>query len=590
MNLVAQTKIFWSWYFRIFNTFWGVRPGVFTTVVLFSLIEKFCNLIAMVLPLKIILLASSEGIPKYFQFFMGIEYKQHWIIGLSAAAIGFHLVGFGFSAISERLAALGGAEVVAKANEINVVYGREQKLRNYYSAFCRILSSATFVFLVLSVLVWLDDTLLLALLCSLSLQYMFSVWVLRPLPQARMSRVGRFAKNELPDYLNSLTYVNFIVCFVIVLMPFVLGYPASVFSAVVSIILLRHAINAIGGIVKDCVKLWGWKDGIDPLVLRNVQVKKNESPETVSFRQLLEKSSREEWVARILPKNVLSEASVSVEWLDPPQKGINTFQATVDTSSDCKKRSFLLQVMDVRWKHLISNEQYLLKHVPHDVLLAPARVATVMEDEFAAQFLEVEDGKRASNELWRKVEKIILLEHWSYCPSRALCSGFVLSHPLLHQRVTLSFVKKVSLAIDTEDEAKVFSLFLNTYPELIRVLQSLPLYVFNPDLQRDNVIVSGGQSPKQFVTSWGRWALEPVGVKLPAGASEILLEDMIHELRQKRPTLPEDYSIFHLSLANRVFRLESMINGQKFKAALAEMSIILENSLLRKGCGLAESA
>lgn len=590
MNLFDQTKIFWSWYFQVFSAFWRVRPGVFSAVVFFAVVERFCNLLAMVLPLKIVLLASAEGIPKYFQVFMEPGDKQLWIFGLSAAAIGFHLLGLGLSAFSDRLAAQGGAEVVATANEINVVNGREQKLKNYYSTFCRILSSATFALMALSVLVWLDDSLLIALLCSLALEYVFSAWAFRPLARGQVSKMSRFAKEELAEYLNFFTYANFIICFVVVLMPFVLGQPASVFGAVVSIILLRHAINALASIVKDSVKLWGWKDGIDPLVFRHVQVTRKELPEAVNFRQLLTKENREIWVRGMLPEGSSEGAQVSVQWLDSPQKGMNTFLVIWDSAPEYERRELLLQVVDTRWRHLVTNEQYLFMHVSREALLAPENIATVIEDGYAGQLLDVANGVRASNGLWRRAEGDILLEHWSYGPPKTLLSGYVVSHPLLHQRVTEDFIKKVSLATDTDDEVLLLRKFLGAFPRLSEILKALPLYIYNPDLHRDNVIVSGDGDEQKLVTSWGRWALEPIGVRLPSRADNNLLEGMLQQLRMKRRDLSEDFGLSHINIAFQMFRLEGLINGQKYKAALAEMAMILENSLLVEERCLVESA
>lgn len=590
MNLFSRTRIFCSWYFQVFSAFWKVKPGVFSAVVFFAVVERFCNLLAMVLPLKIVLLASADGVPTYFRPFMEPGDKQLWIFGLSAAAIGFHLLGLGLSAFSDRLATRGGAAVVAKANEINVVNGREQKLKNYYSTFCRILSSATFVFMALSVLVWLDDTLLIALLCSLALEYAFSAWAFRPLGLGQVSKLSRFAREELPEYLNFFTYANFIICFVIVLMPFVLGQPASVFGAVVSIILLRHAINALASIIKDSVKLWGWKDGIDPLVFRHVQVKRKEVPEAVSFRQLLTKDNREVWVGGMLPEEISEAAQASVEWLDSPQKGMNTFLVVCDAAPECEKRELLLQVVDARWRHLVTNEQYLFRHVSRETLLAPKNIATFVEKAYAGQLLDIANRVVASNVVWREVEAEILLEHWSYGPSKALLSGYVVSHPLLHQRITKDFIERVSLATDTNDEVILFRKFLAVFPRLSEILKALPLYIYNPDLQRDNVMVSRDDSEQKLVTSWGRWALEPIGVRLPSRADSNLLEGMLQELRARRSDLPKDFGLSHLTIAFQFFRLEGLINGQKYKAALAEMSLILENSLLVEGHSVVESA
>ncbi|BBM03890.1 hypothetical protein [Microbulbifer sp. GL-2] len=588
MGFLKQTKIFFLWYARVFGEFWRVKPRVLISIVFLAVIERFFSLIALILPLKIILLASSDGIPIYFQFFMDPSDKQLWIFGLSAASLGFHLMGLGFSAWSDRLTTSGGAEVVAKANDINFAHKVEKQFKSYYFVFCRVLSSAVFALVAFSLLAWLDYFLLAALFCAVAGEYILSAWILEGGSSGLINNISLFVSEKLSDYLNFFAFLNFIICFVVVLMPFVLGYPASVLGAIVSLILLRRAISDLSCIVKDSVKLWSWKAQIDPLVFRHVQVSKDEVRESISMNELLMKSNREVWIKDVLPKNYSHLKDVRVEWIDPPQKGMAKFSIIFGDVYLDKDEKLLLQVLDSRFHHYITNEQYLFEHVCRNALLAPESISTSIVEECAVQLLAIGVSKQVAISNWEEAEKNILLEHWVCEPPPALVEGYITSHPLLYQRLSKKIFMNVSLAIDSNEEMKIFHEFMQFHSQLMEILESLPLYIYNPDLQRNNVYVSDDGNDSYFVAGWGKWSLEPVGVRLPLGADDGFLFEMLEELKAKRIGLPQEYNLIYLKIAYQLFRIEKLIVGQRYKAVLVEMSFIIDNLKLLKRQPVAE--
>src|SRR5690606_9456503 len=87
MNLFRQTADFLSWFCRIIGRFVRVKRATTLTVVAAAVLSRVTNMLAFLLPLKIVLLAGSDGVPRYFQVIGSIDQKGPWILGLSIGAI-----------------------------------------------------------------------------------------------------------------------------------------------------------------------------------------------------------------------------------------------------------------------------------------------------------------------------------------------------------------------------------------------------------------------------------------------------------------------------------------------------------------------
>ena len=51
------------------------------------LVNQVSFILALMLPLKVIIMLGSDGVPRYFRFFMTEETRTQWMVGLAFGAV-----------------------------------------------------------------------------------------------------------------------------------------------------------------------------------------------------------------------------------------------------------------------------------------------------------------------------------------------------------------------------------------------------------------------------------------------------------------------------------------------------------------------
>ena len=577
MNLFKQTGCFISWYRHVFKSFWRIKPGVSLFLICSALIERCCNLLAFVLPLKIVLLASAEGVPHYFRGFIPPESKPAWIIALSIAAFAFFLVSIVLNVVSERLAKIGGDEVVIVANEISVANAQAVKAKNYYSTACAIISNGVFAFLGLIAVSLLDSGLFLVVTFSLMGIYLLTSWALREKDKASKSWLGEIISGDFSGYLDFWTYGVFIAGFITLLVPFLAGASPSILFAVLAIIILRHSVIAAFSAVKGSVKLWRWKEGVDPLVFRNVHLTRQSGSGHVDLREFLSNSNRELILEENFSSTMPNSTGLALFWEDSPVKTFTSLSLRPTSEAGSEDHRFLVHVFAEKWEHLLRHEQSLVRHMDRSKLWALSEVLSFNRDGFSCQVLDVSMGERlVSKKGWHEIDSLMLRQHWSCAPPKELVSGYSGSHPLMYQRFTGGFFSPLEVAINGEQEEQMFTLFLQLLPAIRKFLMRQPLYVHNPELNSQTVVrMREGKSDAYAVETWGKWALEPVGYRLPSKYTEAQLEEVVDYLVAARKDITSKFGSEDVLLVSEMAALEGLVQVQRFSAALESMKEIM---------------
>ena len=160
MNIFKDGFLLVRWLFKLLRVFLGIRPVTTIAVVVFSVMSRITNLLAFFLPLKVILLAGSDGVPRYFRFFIDASDKGDWIIWLSVAAVVSYLLTLVLDAASNRLSEVGSSDILERANELALVGKERAAAHSYYAMFSEVLADTVFSIAVV-VALWFINPLLL---------------------------------------------------------------------------------------------------------------------------------------------------------------------------------------------------------------------------------------------------------------------------------------------------------------------------------------------------------------------------------------------------------------------------------------------
>lgn len=572
MNLFQRKLGFWQWFLQVMGTFLQARPLTTTLIVGATTLARITSFLALMLPLKVILLAGSDGVPRYFRFFIEPDEKLAWIVGLALAAIGLYIATLALDALTRRLALAASGEILESANELTVIHNQEEEALSCYARFCRVCAYVLFSLAALTVLLLVNKWLFLFLVTAITLEFLFSAWAVAGTDDINPGRLKAFVTEKFASYLSVLVSINFLAGFLVILAPFVLFDGGQILFAIISVLLMRQTLGTVSGAARIAVGLEKRRHRINTLVFREFQLEHKERRHSVALRDLFPKEERRHMAMESL--NADKAASVDACWQDSTIPAVTTFSITVTDQAGAGTKHYQQQIYLPSRAYQLENEELLFEHIARRRLWAPEVVARFSKGPFECQICEYGQGKPLGNR-WKAWEATLLLHVWACKLPDVLVDAFAASRPLLHNRLTSTLLERVELAVDTADEADLLSMVQASLPTIQSRLKTMPLYVYNPDINRNNVVF-GDDAQSVLIMTWGRWKLEPLGAMLPPGISDKQLQTLLKSAREQRTDIPRELDVPDLRYVSACWNLDRLIRAGRYKAALNEMAAITE--------------
>jgi hypothetical protein len=575
MNLFKESTIFSQWFVRVMGTFFRIRPYTTFAVIIASSIGSIARILSFLLPLKVILLAGSDGVPRYFQFFVHPEEKMGWIIGLSILAVISYFLALILEALVNRLSRDAGNEIMMGANHMTFLKNQEEAAQGYYTDFCDICASLLFLAVSALVFILLNPWLFFFLSGLIFSQFILSSWALRG-HHINPGPFKAFVQDRLKNYLKILSSVNFLAAFLFILAPFLIGAGGNILVGIISIVLIRRSFGFMSSSVYKSVGLAQDKDKVDALIFPDIQLQEVQSKDGLALRDLFHKQARQSLVEKELNRAFVLSGTVDVHWKDSPVKKVSMFTIRTNSNEQSYDKYYQLQVFSPKLIQLLEDEDFLFRYFARDHLKAPRLVTRFKQPPFECQICEYGFGKTVSPQDWKTLNQSLLKHYWSCQPPEELINAYKTSRTLLSQRLNDELVSRLIVAVDNEEEAEMLRDFQVSLKGTRERLNRIPLYVHNPDISPDNVIQDN--EGQVFVMTWGDWSLEPVGAKLSLNIEEKRIEELIENMRKFRSDVPDDFGPEMPAFAALCGQLEKEINQSSYKAAFRTMQGLLKFS------------
>lgn len=561
----ARELVLWGG--RVMGGFLRVRPFTTIVVVLISAFARVTRLLAFFLPLKVILLAGSEGVPRYFRFFIDPADKDQWIVILSILSVVFYAGTLIQEWAAAQLSSSAASDVMRGATELALIKDQEAEVRDYYVHFCGIAANLIFSTVGLVVGLFIRPSVFIALALMIGVQVGVTLAAVGDARGRGADRFRQFLERNLSDYVKALVGLNFLVGFFLILWPFVRGTEANVLLAILSVLIVRQSLKTVSGAVVGLHALSRERHRIDVLVFPGVQFQRTERAEQQALRQHFGRKERHRLAVREL-RDIARTDQIAVRWHDSAIRGVSKLEITLD-NGDGGVQTLHQHIYSPRHLHLLKNEQLLFRHMKREVLKAPPVIARFEEGAFSCQVCAAGPPLYQSAHEWHRGELKLLEYYWGCKPTRRLIRTFTSARPLLHKRLTPALVARLEVAVDDDRDAAELETFCQSLQWVVGRVKRVPLYVHNPDLNRESVVRSG--SGDVYVMNWGRWRLEPIGVGFEGHRGRAKVESMLAAVRAARDDVPEDITAHDLLLVSACRRLELNINRELYKRALAQI-------------------
>lgn len=572
MKLLLEGSLFSKWLLRVLGKFLEISPAATLAVIILTSIGNICRILSFLLPLKVVILAGSEGVPRYFPFIDPGD-KSAWIFGLATMAVICYLAALILESLVRRLSLEAGQIITRAANKMKVMKNQEETTQEYYADFCLIWSNLIFLGVSTVVLLLINPGLLLFLVVLTSLQALFSFQALRgddfspgPLKAYIMDRTG--------DYLKILSSISFLSSFLVILFQLLKIGAGNILTAIIAVVIVRRSLKFAVDTIRTAVKLNASRQRIDTLIFPEIQVQKSEGRGQEVLRDLFHKQARQDAAREEVCRAVSMEGPVEATWIDSPVRGVYMFHILIGDVHSESKQHFQLQVFHPKFKYLLENEDFLFKHVPRKSLHASPLAGSFNRSSFKCRIYDFGLGIPPDNNHWKESAPKLLEDYWLCQPPSSLIKAYRTSHMSLHERLDDEFVCRIEVAVDTIEERSLFREFKARLPEIRNRIAATPLYFYNPEIFKKNLAVT--EDGSVYAMTWGRWSLEPVGSVVLSelvGASQ--LEEMIERMKQQRNDVPSGFDIELVRLVNHSRKVEKDIARRNYKSALKKITGLL---------------
>lgn len=568
MNLFAETRSSVRWIAQILRQFLRVVPGMTLALVVYLTVARVTRLLAFLLPLKVILLAGSNGVPHYFRPFLADDQKELGIVILSVASIAFYALTLFLEGHTKRLSDRAGADLMSVASVMSLVDNQRAEMQSNHARFMQIVSGGLFVLAGMLALAVLDPF-LAAYLCGLALFfYALTAWALRGVTPLKSNRLADFVDGQLASYLNILSSVAFLSGFLVVLRPFLQNGGANVLVAIICFMLLRQMTAAMTGAVRDMVALAQKRQLIDTLVFPNRQFHHSEHDDQRTLRQLFGRDERERLIADALAPVRQADEVLRVGWLDTSVRGMAEFSVVL-AGGDAQERHFRLRVLAPRLRRMLENEDLLFRHISRESVWAAPIVARFTHGEHECIIYDAGTGTAPKGAALAQRHQAFIANLWSVDLPPALVRIYSATHKPLHKRLTDDLISRMEIAVDSDQQAETLARLRGALPSVRKLIARLPLCLVHPAFTPGEIALRADGSV-MVIGGWGQWSLMPPGAGLPASlATDERFEALLAEARRGgADVLAKGLGQGQLIVVSACAQMERSILQGKMKAAL----------------------
>nr|BAT30799.1 hypothetical protein [Fulvimarina pelagi] len=534
------------------------------------------HVLAFLLPLKVILLAGSTGIPSYFTPIVSSpEYKTELIVALSFAAVICYVLGLTAEAGAKKQSQKVGAHIGSVRND-EPDDSELDEVSDLVHQFVSLTADILFTLLALAAFALMNPP-LGAYIVAVATGGVLIFGALRTRVTVGGETLGERALRDTSNIIKLCASIIFFGGFFAILLPLFFTENPNILIAIISFVVFRRALSALSSVVRQTVKFGTNRASIDETIVYEDEQKEAMPSSTLSV--IFSKDARELRIRELLSDSLDPDDHIDVHWTDTGPRDVSLFEIAIQRPSENEPSTLYIQAVIPRGpKNLLDRERELFKELEHEKLCAPAFVAEFQEGDFDCRIMRVGESVRASREQRRDAFNRIFTRIWSVEPPRSLQADPEFARPRIVRVLKDSFCRNAALAAESDSDRHALANFLRLRPSILEVVEQAPCYIHNPDMNANTIYpLADGEAIQPI---WSRWSIEPMGTTLPTPLSVSEIEASLELVRENRPSIPSDFTTNHLLLIDSMTRLMQLLSARRYRASIDLMKRVIENPVV----------
>lgn len=553
-NLTSSMR----WLLSLGRRFLRVVPFLTLYSVAATLLSQLTLLLAFVLPLKVILLLGSDGIPRYFPEQFKEFDRQSLILALSALAIVLYVVHLVAERVISICVANGSQKLLVRSRKMVLFENQDEMAAKSYQRFSRGLASVVFIVAFVPLLVWLN-LYLAGIFVSYAVLAVAVCLVLARFNKGFES-LWLSGRNRVPALLGS---VGFLLCFAFMVAEFLWLVAPSVLVAVVCLLLLRQLFKHLVSIVNDVVALVEKRRQLSALFFHGQRLLEAPRHGSDGLWSKVEPSIRDEWLGQALVDATGHRFVISaVRWLQLGVADVIAYRVVAAYGE--KEQCFLVKLYEHNRSAMAKHEASLLAEqngLPSLQLIGVTDVAS----RYHCHVFALDSARQALGKKWPVRCEVARTTLLACQPNEDLTAMFRRSKPCLAQRMERDVLRRMRCLLSDASHLKALDTYEINFDAIRALLSSLPLAYVNPDIRRGLVMLDDFN--QVLVCHWARWSLEPVGCGWPVDDRAMGLLKEAWTLATSQRTDMAGVTLQQLKLSALLYAFEKCYKQQDYHGA-----------------------
>jgi hypothetical protein len=553
INLLSTTIHYIGWLHSLSKKIYFVcfKPALKAVGAFF--LDQILLFISFILPLKILLLAGSEGIPHYLTGLISPEDKKIFILLLAFGAVATFILHLAMEKVFQSAVIKGAFLLTQKANKFTLFNNQSDQAKQYFLKLCASAGSVLLALTFFSLGMALNFMLFTASAVLLIIEFLLLHQIGKKWHQATSYLQSQTGLNTT---LKRISAFNFLFGFAFLLIQLLGGSQQNLLLSVVSMLLLRQITSRVEAIISDGVKLWNDRIKINILYFSSSRHQLASNATTKRIISSLTPEARALWFPIVIGDALGTDVKhVESYWIDPPTIDVSTFHVRCADNDDSSITDYFIKIYGKGKLQAAIHEQTLFESI-HPLPCAPTYLG---ESQIKNGKILVFKGLSGNTPTYPQMAKET--PRLQNCLlGLTLKSDFVdksqRTRPAFFHLLNEEFIKPLFIAAVTNKDVALVENFLAMIPKYRLELSQLPLAIINPDLNFRNAHLT--DDGKIIITHWARWHIEPAGSSLQTGRFNLntvtaLLEDLATQRTEYHSVTPQQfmrcawvYSVFDL--------------------------------------------
>ena len=550
------------WFISLGAKFARVVPGRTFSAVLLTLLSQVSSIAAFFLPLKVVILLGSEGMPTYFPSFLAEFSRDMLVVGLTVATIGFYIIHTIAEKLIDFITGSAANLLLARSQKIVLFENQLDVASNAYQSFSRALSGIVFSALaILFLLVFYPE--MAWVIAGYLLLSATVVLVACAYSEKFLYRI----RENLNSTMGVLSALGFFSVFGFLVIDFLWLEAPGFILAIISILLGRQTFSRLSACVVGLFKLSKNRHKLDVLFFHGKVLTPVSQGLEKTIWFYLSNENRSHWIRSLIADNSSVEREElsddlldeKLQWQQPTLLGMGMLTCRVGDDL------FLVKLYSERVTALALHELSLLSEESTS-LPSPEWLGTSEVGQYYCSLYKIKAGRNVTKSILVESEANFRESLFLIEPPHALAQKYLRSKPTLAKRMDMEWFELVKIAVNSDEQFQAIETIEDNWKEICQMLLDIPVGFQFPPLKAQELWLEEG-SDSIVLLHWEKWSLEPLGAGWPTHGDQLtVLCEAAERASLTRPIL-KNFSAQHFKLAALMAEFERLVIKQNLMFA-----------------------